>query len=118
MNKEFWYDKVLFFETSEEKPSPSQVESMLRNYGIQGVFDKVKAIIFGRAKDYSQQEKEELNNVILRVIRDEFNNSYMPIVVDVDFGHTDPKVILPIGSSMRLNPNTSEITLIESPFQS
>lgn len=117
-SKEFWYDKVLFFETSEEKPSPSQVESMLRNYGIQGVFDKVKAIIFGRAKDYSQQEKEELNNVILRVIRDEFNNSYMPIVVDVDFGHTDPKVILPIGSSMRLNPNTSEITLIESPFQS
>ncbi|WP_291578546.1 S66 family peptidase [Clostridium sp. UBA6640] len=116
-SKDFWQDKVLFFETSEDKPSPSQVESMLRNYGIQGIFNKVKAIIFGRPKDYSKEEKEELNQSILRVVKDEFENSSMPIVVDVDFGHTDPKLILPIGARIKLNPDTSELILIEDPFQ-
>lgn len=117
-SKDFWQDKVLFFETSEDKPSPIQVESMLRNYGIQGILNKVKAIIFGRPKDYSKEEKEELNESILRVVKDEFENSSMPIVVDVDFGHTDPKLILPIGARIKLNPDTNELILIEDPFQS
>jgi muramoyltetrapeptide carboxypeptidase LdcA involved in peptidoglycan recycling len=42
----------------------------------------------------------------------------MPIVVDVDFGHTDPKIILPIGARVKLNPDTNELILIEDPFQS
>ncbi|AFK86102.1 MULTISPECIES: S66 family peptidase [Thermoanaerobacterium] len=115
-DKDFWNDRILFFETSEEKPLPNQVDYMLRNYGIQGVLNKVKGIIFGRPKDYSNKEKEELNSIILRIVKDEFNASEIPIVVDMDFGHTDPKVILPLGCMMRLNPEANECTLLESPF--
>ncbi|GAG83207.1 unnamed protein product, partial [marine sediment metagenome] len=70
-DKTFWNDKVLFLETSEEKPLPDRVGYMLRNYGIQGILEKVKGVVFGRAKDYSVKEKEELNKIILNVIRDE-----------------------------------------------
>lgn len=115
-NKNFWDGKILFFETSEEKPSPRQVECMLRNYGIQGILNRVKAVIFGRPKDYSIEEKEEVNKIILRVIRDEFNNKDIPIIVNMDFGHTDPKIILPLGCLISIDPTIKEVILMESPF--
>ena len=115
-DKSFWYDKILFFETSEQKPLPDRVGYMLRNYGIQGILDKVKGVIFGRPKDYSVKEKEELNKIILSVIRNEFNVNDIPVIVDVDFGHTDPKLILPLGCMVTLNPANKEIILMESPF--
>lgn len=116
-DKDFWNDKILFFETSEEKPLPNQVGYMLRNYGIQGVLNKVKGIVFGRPKDYSNKEKEELNSIIINIVKDEFNAPDIPIVVDVDFGHTDPKLILPLGCMVRLSPKTNEFILLESPFK-
>ncbi|GAI09350.1 unnamed protein product, partial [marine sediment metagenome] len=47
---------------------------------------------------------------------DEFNVSDISIIVDMDFGHTDPKLILPLGCMVSLNPKTKDITLIENPF--
>lgn len=112
-----WKVKILFFETSEEKPSPMEVGYMLRNYGMQGVFSKVKGVIFGRAKDYSPEENKELRKIIMDVIREEFGASSLVIVTDFDNGHTDPKLILPLGGKIELNPVTGEITLLENPFQ-
>lgn len=116
-DKDFWHDKILFFETSEDKPSPRHVGCMLRNYGIQGVLNKVKGIIFGRPKDYSNKEKEELERTIIQIMTEEFNVSDIPVAINMDFGHTDPKWILPLGCKVRLNPNTKEFTLLESPFR-
>jgi muramoyltetrapeptide carboxypeptidase LdcA involved in peptidoglycan recycling len=115
-NESFWYNKILFFETSEEKPSPSQVGYMLRNYGMQGIFSKIKGVILGRAKDYTEEEKLKLNEIAVNVIKGEFGADTLPIVADFDFGHTDPKLILPLGSKVELNPNTNKIILLECPF--
>ena len=89
---------------------------MLRNYGIQGVYDKIKGVIFGRPKDYSDNEKEELNKIVLSIIRDEFQARNIPIVMNMDFGHTDPKVILPLGCMVRIEPETKKVILLEDPF--
>ncbi len=42
--------------------------------------------------------------------------SDIPVIVDMDFGHTDPKLILPLGCMVSLNPTTKELTLIDDPF--
>ena len=42
----------------------------------------------------------------------------IPVIADVDFGHTDPKLILPLGCMVTLNPANKEITLMENPFNS
>ncbi|MCK5768621.1 MAG: hypothetical protein KAH35_09660, partial [Candidatus Atribacteria bacterium] len=60
----------------------------------------------------------ELNKIILSVIRNEFNVNDIPVIADVDFGHTDPKLILPLGCMVTLNPANKEITLMENPFNS
>ncbi|MBP6974566.1 MAG: LD-carboxypeptidase [Candidatus Pacebacteria bacterium] len=115
--KDFWNGKVLFFETSEEKPSIQQVQWKLRNYGMQGIFDKVSAVLFGRARDYSDEEKNELDLMIVNVIKEEFGNAEIPIVTNMDFGHTDPQIILPLGIKAEVDCLSKTFKLIESPLQ-
>lgn len=115
--KEFWNGKVLFFETSEEKPSIQRVRRMLRNYGMQGIFDKAEAILFGRARDFTDEEKEELDQMIISVIQGEFRNGEIPIVTNVDFGHTDPQIILPLGIKAEINVSNKTFKLTESPLK-
>lgn len=116
-HKEFWNERVLFFETSEEKPLPDNVGYMLRNYGVQGIFEKAKGIIFGRPKDYTPSEVEELYDIVQSIVRDEFGAADIPIVMDFDFGHTEPKVILPLGCMVEINPGERNVTLLENPFR-
>lgn len=115
-NKDFWEGKILFLETSEDKPSAQQVKWMLRNYGTQGIFSKINALIFGRARDYSESEKKELDDTILQVVRNEFKNNELLIISNMDFGHTDPQVILPLGVEAEINPSNKSFKLLESPF--
>lgn len=112
---EFWNKKILFLETSEEKPTPTRVKYMLRNYGIQGIFNKVEAVLFGRARDYTDEEKIQLDETILNVIKDEFGKNDLMIVTNMDFGHTDPQIILPLGIKAQLNYDKKEFKLIEAP---
>ena len=113
----YWKEKILFLETSEDKPSPNQVKCMLRNYGMQGVYNKINGVLFGRARDYSDKEKEELNQNILEVIAKEFNRPDLPIVTDMDFGHTDPQIILPLGIKAEIDCKNKKFYLVESPVK-
>jgi muramoyltetrapeptide carboxypeptidase LdcA involved in peptidoglycan recycling len=115
--KDFWNGKVLFFETSEEKPSLERVRRMLRNYGMQGIFDRASALLFGRARDYTDEEKIELDQMIVDVIRAEFGNSEILIVSNMDFGHTDPQFILPLGVNAEIDCSNRTFKLLESPLQ-
>jgi muramoyltetrapeptide carboxypeptidase LdcA involved in peptidoglycan recycling len=110
----FWHDKILFFETSEEKPSIDRVKRMLRNYGTQGVLKQIRGVVFGRARDYSFDEKNELEIAIKAIIVDEFDCSNMMILTNMDFGHTDPQFILPLGARARINSETKTFELVES----
>jgi len=44
---DFFKGKILFLETSEDKPSPEFVKYELRNWGMQGIFNQIKGIIIG-----------------------------------------------------------------------
>ncbi|QUI22710.1 LD-carboxypeptidase [Vallitalea pronyensis] len=112
----FFQDKILFFETSEEKPSPTNVGYMLRNYGIMGVLHQIKGILFGRPKDYSDEENKALHGIIKNILEIEFGVTDIPVMVDVDIGHTDPKWIIPLGCQIRINAIEKSITLEEHPF--
>jgi muramoyltetrapeptide carboxypeptidase LdcA involved in peptidoglycan recycling len=112
-SKDFWNGKILFLETSEEKPSIEQVKRMLRNYGIQGVFNKINAILFARPRDYSDEEKIKFDIMIKDVINGEFGKTNLPIMTNLDFGHTDPQIVLPLGVKAQINLDTKKFKLIE-----
>ena len=90
---------------------------MLRNYGMQGIFDKISALLIGRPRDYSEEEKKSLNENILSVVNTEFKNSSLPIITNMDFGHTDPQWILPLGIKAEFDCHTKEFRLIEKIFK-
>lgn len=113
----FWDGKILFLETSEDKPTPEQVKYMLRNYGMQGIFDRISALIISRARDYSEKEKKELNKNILKIVREEFGKKNLPIITNMDFGHTDPQWILPLGIKAEIDCHKKEFKLIEKIFK-
>jgi muramoyltetrapeptide carboxypeptidase LdcA involved in peptidoglycan recycling len=116
--KDFWNGKILFFETSEEKPTISHVKYMLRNYGTQGVFEKISGVLFGRARDYSDEEKQELDDTLRQTIGVEFGKKDLPIISNMDFGHTDPQIILPLGINAEINTKNKSFRLLENPFES
>jgi muramoyltetrapeptide carboxypeptidase LdcA involved in peptidoglycan recycling len=111
--RNFWNSKLLFLETSEEKPPIVAVKRMLRNYGIQGVFEKIAGVLFGRARDYSPDEKRELEVEIKSVIANEFGRPSLPVVTNMDFGHTDPQFVLPLGVKAELDCDKRKFRLVE-----
>lgn len=112
----FFDDVVLFFETSEEKPPPARVGYMLRNYGVAGILDRAAALLVGRPKDYTAADVESLHKLLIEIVAREFGRPDLPVITDVDFGHTDPKLIIPIGGRVRVDPTRKRITLVGSPF--
>src|SRR3989344_2217604 len=111
----FLMNTILFFETSEEKPPVSLIKYFLRSYGVMGLYDRVSGIIFGRARDYSRIEKDELDKMIVSIVAGEFGNKTMPIITNFDFGHTDPQVIMPLGVKAEINCSNKTFRLLESP---
>jgi muramoyltetrapeptide carboxypeptidase LdcA involved in peptidoglycan recycling len=110
---------VLLIETSEELPSATEVYRILRNMGERRLLGRFEAIVVGRAKawffdrpntpeqkaEYAKEQRE----AILRAVA-EYNPRAM-VVFDVDFGHTDPHVVVPIGGRIRVDGLARRITV-------
>jgi muramoyltetrapeptide carboxypeptidase LdcA involved in peptidoglycan recycling len=112
---DFWDDKILFFETSEEVPSIEVVKRFLRNYGTQGIFKRIQGMLFGRARDYSAEQKIALTEMIRALLTVEFDRPDLPVVANLDFGHTDPQWILPNGAQVEIDCSARIIRLVECP---
>lgn len=107
-----WKDAILFFETSEEKPNPTYLEYWLRNYGSQGILNRINGIIFG--KPYDNLYYDEYKKVILNVVREELKLYDLPILYNMSFGHTSPMSVLPYGRMAEINCNTLDFSIIEA----
>lgn len=112
----FWRDRILFLETSEDKPSIEQVRSWLFNYGVQGVFDDIAALLVGRARGYTDEEKAQLDAAILDTVIGQFGGHDVSIVTNMDFGHTDPQWIMPLGITAEIDSDSRTFRLLESPI--
>jgi muramoyltetrapeptide carboxypeptidase LdcA involved in peptidoglycan recycling len=112
--KNFWKGKIFFLETSEGKPSIHQIDHVLRNYGMLGVFNQISGFIFARARDFSEKEKLELDEKISSIISKEFGRADLPIVSNFDVGHTDPQLVIPLGIQTEIDCINKKITLVDS----
>lgn len=96
---------VLFVETSQEIPSADYVFGVLRALGERGILERIRGLLVGRPKAWefgnerSDKEKaiykEQQREAVSQAVRT--YNKNIPIVQNLDFGHTDPQVCLPIG---------------------
>lgn len=107
----YWEDSILFFETSEEKPRPDLIKYWLRNYAAQNILQMANGIIFGKPQD--EKYYDDYKEVILQVMK-ENNLESLPILYNMNFGHTEPKFILPYGAKAEINCDNITFSILES----
>jgi muramoyltetrapeptide carboxypeptidase LdcA involved in peptidoglycan recycling len=110
---EAWAGKIVFLETSEEKPSIDAVRRWLRSYGVAGLYGRARAVVFGRARDYTDADHTALDRMLVEVIGGEFEAPGLPVVTGLDFGHTDPQWLLPLGVRAELDLDARSLRLVE-----
>lgn len=103
-------DSILIIEEDAEI-NPSLFDRQLQSLIQQPDFSGVRGILIGRFQKDSKMSKELLQKILNS--KKELRN--IPIVANVDFGHTTPMVTMPIGGSLEIcaNNNEAKIKIIE-----
>jgi muramoyltetrapeptide carboxypeptidase LdcA involved in peptidoglycan recycling len=108
---------VFFFETSEELPPAEEVYRILRSIGERGLLGSFGAIVAGRPKTervhrpcteaerraYASAQMEAVDRAVAQYAPDAV------MVHNVDFGHTDPQFVIPMGGRIVVDGRTQEI---------
>lgn len=104
---EEWQGKILFAETSEERPTPDHLRKMLKALDDAGVLKAVSGILVGKPQDeqfYEDCKKEWIEATA------EYNT---PILYNLNFGHSAPRCILPYGGRVRVDFDNVKVYLEE-----
>lgn len=108
---------VLMLETSEEIPSADYVFRVMRALGERGILERVQGVLIGRAKAWefdkpnSPEAKtaycKKQQQTILKAVRS--YNQNIPVVQNMNFGHTDPQIPMPYGGKVRIEAANKKI---------
>jgi len=110
---EDWDGAVVLIETSEEVPPPQAVKHWLRGYLALGVLERIGALLVARPMGYSQQQTFTLWDNVQAVLA-EAGRPDLPVVANVDYGHTSPAGVLPLGCQARVDPVHRTITVVDA----
>ena len=108
-------DAVLFLETSEEGAPPHTVARALRTYASMGILGRLSGILFGRPGGAVPIEQfSKYDKAILQVVAEEEGLSNLPVVTNMDFGHTDPMFVLPYGVMAQIDCDNRRFEILEN----
>ncbi|WP_200824372.1 S66 family peptidase [Nonomuraea solani] len=110
---------VLFLETSEELPDANYVYRVLMCMGERGLLQRFGAAIMGRPKAWSLDDQRPPDRkaayvaaqqeAVLKAFAE--YNPDIPLVLNVDIGHTDPQLVVPYGGTVTVDATTGRITV-------
>jgi muramoyltetrapeptide carboxypeptidase len=105
---EYWPDFrgcILFWETPESGDNFTKgekvenIDSYLTDLELSGVFKDIKGMIIGRFFGYSEQEKKKM----IKIIKERTSGYKFPILLNVDIGHSDPMITIPLGVRVKID---------------
>lgn len=110
-----WDGAMLFLETSEEAPLPRVLARALRSYAAMGILEKLSGILLGRpGGGVPVEEFVRYEDAVLEVVSGEEGLTGLPVIARMDFGHTDPMFVLPIGVRARIDCEAQQLRVLES----
>lgn len=103
-------NSILFIEDDYEA-LPQTFDRDLQSLIHQPLFGEVKGIVLGRFQKSANMNKELLR----KIIKSKRELDKIPVIADVDFGHTSPLITFPIGGqvSIKAYNKTIEISIAE-----
>lgn len=110
-----WQDAILFLETSEEAPPPETVKRILRVFASLHILSKLSGILFGRpGGEVPVENFKEYDKAILQVVNQEEGLTDLPIITQMDFGHTSPIFVLPYGVQAEIDVDSKRFSILEN----
>jgi muramoyltetrapeptide carboxypeptidase LdcA involved in peptidoglycan recycling len=110
-----WQNAILFLETSEDAPPPNALKYALRSYASMGILKRLSGILFGRPGGAIPPERfAEYDKVFRLVVTEEEGLLELPIITNMDFGHTDPMFVLPYGVKAEIDCDTQCFSILEN----
>lgn len=110
---------VLYLETSEELPSAQYVAEVLMCLGERGLLQRFSALLMGRplgwrfgtADDpgFRAAYVDAQHQAVLAAMAE--YSPTVPVVLDVDLGHTDPHLVIPNGGDCRIDTGARTISV-------
>lgn len=100
-----WKGKILFAETSEEKPEPEKLRKIIEKFKEYGIFSRINGVIVGKPKD------EQYYSEYKKVWSDVLSDTDIPVLYNVNFGHALPRTILPYGAEACVDAENKVITI-------
>ena len=103
-------DSILFLEDDYES-APHTFDRDLQSLIYLPNFNKVKGLVIGRF----QKKSKMTDDLLIKIIKTKKELNNIPVVVNVDFGHTDPKITFPIGGKVKIisKKNLSSIKIVK-----
>lgn len=108
---------ILFIETSEEMPSEGFVYHFIAALAELGMLKRFKAILmaYPKAQFCGKQPPEgreafilNQQNAVKNALKD--YESDIPVVFNMNFGHTDPQIIIPNGGTVLIDSSRNTIS--------
>lgn len=100
---------ILFIEDSLK--DIATIERSFSHLKINGVFDKISGIIFGKHELFDDLKTgRKPHEVLLEVLGDR----KIPFIAEFDCCHTHPMLTIPIGCEIELNATEKKISIIEN----
>jgi len=95
--------------------SPRQVEWFLRNLGAQKILQRISGLIFSKPGGHliNPGDFKKYDDCILKILK-EFDRKDLPVVTNLDFGHTDPMMTLPYGCIMQIDAQGKQINILDN----
>lgn len=115
---EYWpsFKNTIFFweipegETILKGESVATIDSYLTDLQLSSVFNQIQGMIIGRPYRYSKKEITLLKEIILK----RTYNYNFPILFNVNFGHTDPIITIPIGVEAKIDSTKNDFIIMET----
>jgi muramoyltetrapeptide carboxypeptidase len=87
------------------------MDTALRTLAMQADFSSVRGLVLGRFPSSAGVDREALRRIVQGIAP----LGRLPVLANVDFGHTTPVMTIPIGGRCALvsTPRSQKITLLE-----
>ena len=103
---------VLFLETSEDAPPPSFLAAFVRCLAAMNLLEGLGGMLLGRpGGGVDPSTFHAYADALCKTVRETYGLTDLPIVTNMDFGHTDPMFVIPIGTQIRIDSTKQEISI-------
>ena len=102
-------DSILFWEAIDTEPH--EISMILHDLRIKGCFNNVKGMIIGKLTNCVEVEYADCFPSIESVIMEVTDGYSFPIIANVDFGHGDEHLSIPIGGTILMDTKAGTIVV-------